>query len=113
MAIRTETLVRRHLERWVYLLGLGGWRITWEVVDGPIDHEEPRARNDYFKRRNGYRVAHIRFDRTQITTPVQAERLVIHELLHLFDHGVGNDAHKLIDNLERPLRRARQRLSRS
>lgn len=109
--MKIETLVQRHLDRWIYLLGLSRWRITWDVVDGPIDHERPVARNDHFKKRSGSWTAHIRFDRSQVTSPAQVERAVIHELVHLLHHGAGNDAEKLVERLERPLRRVRQRLS--
>lgn len=112
MAMRVETLVQRYLDRWSYLLGLGKWRITWEVVDRPIRPDAPVAVNDHVKKRSGYRTAHIRFDRAQIATPAQVERTVIHELLHLFQHGIGEDAEKLIERLERPLRLTRQRLTR-
>lgn len=112
MAINVERLLQRDLDRWAYLLGLGRWRISWELVDGPIDHEEPVARNDHFVTRGGYRKAHIRFDRRQITTAPQVELAVIHELTHLLGWGVGNDGEKLIERLERPLRRVRQRLTR-
>lgn len=110
--MKVEPLVQRHLDRWAYLLGLGKWHITWEVVDGPIDSTKPIARNDHFKRRSGYHVAHIRFDRTQVTTPVQVERAVIHELLHMHGYGIGNDAERLIERLERPMRLVRKRASR-
>lgn len=109
---QVERHVQRHIDRWAYLFGLGKWRITWEVVDGPIDSTSPVARNDHWKRRSGYQKAHIRFDRSQVTTPTQVESAVIHELLHLFGHGVGNDAEKLIVRLERPMRLVRRRLSR-
>lgn len=106
-----ERAIQRDIDRWVYLLGLGAWRITWEVVDGPIGRDGPVARNDHFVYRNGYRKARVRFDRSQLTSPAQVERTVIHELLHLFQHGIGNDSEKLIERLERPLRRMRQRMS--
>ena|SRR3990167_138837 len=109
--MRVESLVQRYMDRWVYLLGLGGWRITWEMVDGPIDKDAPVARNDHFKRRSGHRVAHVRFDRAKVTTPAMVERVVIHELLHLLQWGIGEDAEKLIERLEVSLRRLRRRVS--
>lgn len=114
MAVRVETLVQRYLDRWTYLLGLGGWRITWDIVDVPIIHrgEAVAAFSDVTKKRNGSRVARIRFDRADLKTPARIEELVIHELLHVFDHGLGEDAHKLVYRLERPLRLVRKRLTR-
>jgi hypothetical protein len=110
MAINVERLLQHHMDRWVYLLGLGRWRITWDLVDD-LDGGASVARNDHFVRRSGYRTAHVRFNRSEVTTAVKIERAVIHELIHLFQHGVGNDAEKLVERLERPLRRVRQRLS--
>lgn len=106
-----ERAVQRHVERWVYLLGLGRWNITWELTEGPIDAEVPVARNDYKVKRSGRRISRLRFDRFHIKTEAQAERAVLHELLHLGDHGIGNDAHKLIGRLEVVLRRVRKRAS--
>lgn len=115
MALNVERLLQRDLDRWVHLLGLGAWRITWDVVDRPLIHggEAVAAVSDYKKKRSGVRVAHIRFDRSDLTSPVRIEETVIHELVHIFDRGLGNDAHKLIYRLERPLRLVRKRLTRS
>ena len=107
--MKAETLVQRHLDRWAYLLGLGKWRITWDIADG-LGHDNS-ATIEYTKKRGGYQTAHIRFDRLQMTSPAKIESAVVHELLHLFDHGIGNDAHKLIYKLERPLRLVRKRLT--
>ena len=110
---RLERSLDRHVTRWVYLLGLGRWHITWEITEEPIDHEIPVARNDYFIKRSGRRISKIRFDRFHIRSDAQAERAVIHELLHLADHGLGNDLHGFITRLEQPLRRARLRARRT
>lgn len=107
-----ERALAKHVDRWVHLLGLGRWHITWELTDQPIDHEIPVARNDYRVKRSGRRVSRIRFDRFHITSDALAERAVIHELLHLSDWGIGNDLHAFIYRLEQPLRRARIRASR-
>lgn len=113
MALNVERLLQRDLDRWVRLLGLTGWKITWDIPDGPITTDRAVAHNKYIRRRyDGRRAAHIRFDRDQLRSPAQIESAVIHELLHLFDHGIGNDAHKLIYRLERPLRLVRKRLAR-
>jgi hypothetical protein len=112
MALNVERLVQRHIDRWVYLLGLGSWHITWEVTDRPIAVDVPVAQNDYYVRRTGRREAHIRFDRFRLRSARQVEGAVVHELLHLYDHGIGNDAHKLIERLETPLVRVRRRASR-
>ena len=111
---RSERLVKRYVERWAYLLGLGAWRITWEVTEKPLVHagEEVAAVSDYERKRSGYQWARLRFYGPELTTPAKVEATVIHELLHLFDRGIGNDAHKLIYRLERPLRMVRQRASR-
>lgn len=102
------------MDRWIYLLGLGAWRITWEISDKPLIHngEEVAAVSDYERKRSGYQWARIRFYRPELTTPAKIEATVIHELLHIFDRGIGNDAHKLIYRLERPLRMVRRRASR-
>ena len=107
-----EPLLQRHLDRWIRLLGLGAWRISWEICDEPIDHDVPVAVNHYYVRKTGRREAHIKFDRFQLTSDRKVEDTVIHELLHLLDHGIGNDAHKLIDRLEGRLRLVRKRASR-
>jgi hypothetical protein len=112
MTFNAERAIEKHVGRWVHLLGLGRWHITWEIVDQPIDHEIPVARNDYKVRRSGRRVSRLRFDRFHIKTDSQAERAVVHELLHLLDHGLGNDLHAFIARLEQPLRRARIRARR-
>lgn len=112
MAVNVERLLQRDLDRWAYLLGLGGWRITWDLLDEPISWDDPVAQNNYYVRKTGYRTAHIRFSRAALTSPAKIEKAVVHELLHLFDHGIGNDAHELIYRLEGALRRVRQRLSR-
>ena len=104
-----ERAIERHVQRWVYLLGLGRWHITWEITDLPIDHEMPVARNDYTVLRSGRRVSRLRFDRFHIKSDASAEHAVIHELLHLADWGLGNDLHGFITRLERPLRLARRR----
>ncbi len=57
-------------------------------------------------------MSHIRFDKFHIRSDAQAERAVVHELLHIFDHGLGNDLHAFIYRLERPLRLARIRATR-
>lgn len=108
-----ERIVQRDIDRWAYLLGLGAWRITWEIVDKPLIHngEEVMAVSHYERKRSGYQWAKLRFDRKELTSPSKIEATVIHELLHIFDRGIGNDAHKLIYKLERPLRRMRRRLS--
>ncbi len=112
MAVDLDLALAAHLANWQRLLGLGRWRITWELLDEPIDKTQPVAVNHYYVRRTGRREAHIRFDRWHLRTEAQVERAVIHELLHCLDWGIGNDAHKLIDRLEAPLRRTR-RLSRA
>ena len=103
--------VARHVQRWVYLLGLGRWHITWEITDTPIDHEIPIARNDYKVLRSGRRVSRLRFDRFHLKSDAATEKAVIHELLHLWDHGLGNDLHGFIHRLEQPLRTMRRRAS--
>lgn len=108
--VNAERLIQRDLDRWIHLLGLGSWKITWEITDQPIDHEVPVAVNHYYIRRTGKREAHIKFDRFHLRSPAQVEKAVVHELLHLLDHGIGNDAHKLIERLENTLRRMRKRL---
>ena len=110
--MNVDRLVQRHIDRWVVLFGLGSWKITYEVTDRPIDAEVPVARNDYYVRRTGRREAHIRFDRFHMRSSYQIERAVVHELVHIYDHGIGNDAHKLIERLEVPLIRVRRRASR-
>lgn len=112
MALNVDVALQRHLDRWAYLLGLGSWTITWEATDRPIDAEIPVAVNHYYVRKTGRREAHIRFDRFHLRSDAAVEKAVVHELLHLYDHGIGNDAHKLIERLEVPLRRARRRASR-
>lgn len=112
MAVNIERALQRHLDRWMYLLGLGTWKITWELKDTPISPDVPVAVNDYYVRKTGRREAHIRFDRFHLRTDASVEKAVVHELLHLYDHGIGNDGHKLIERLEVPLRRARRRASR-
>ena len=107
-----ERHVQRHLDRWIYLLGLGSWKITFEISDKPLDADVSVADNHYYIRRTGRRDAHIRFDAFRLRTHAQIEKAVVHELLHLYDHGIGNDAHKLIYRLERPLRRVRMKASR-
>ena len=112
MTLNVERSLQRHIDRWAYLFGLGSWKITWELADEPLDADVPVADNHYYKRKTGRREAHIRFDRFHIRSDAAAEKAVVHELLHLYDHGIGNDAHKLIERLEVPLRRARRRAMR-
>lgn len=112
MAVNIERSLQRHIDRWAYLFGLGSWKITWELVDQPISADVPVAQNDYYVRRTGRREAHIKFDRFHLRSDAAVEKAVVHELLHLYDWGIGNDAHKLIERLEVPLRRARRRASR-
>lgn len=107
-----ERSLQKHLDRWLYLFGLSQWKVTWELLDRPIASDVPVALNDYCIRRTGRKEAHIKFDRFYLKSDVQVEGAVIHELLHLYDHGIGNDAHKLIERLEIPLRRVRRRASR-
>lgn len=110
--LNVERLIQRDLDRWIDLLGLGSWKVSWELTERPIDKTVPVALNDYRITRTGYRKAHIKFDRFHLKTAAQIEKAVIHELLHIFDHGIGNDAHKLIYRLEVPLRRIRRRSAR-
>ena len=109
MALNVERLIQRDLDRWIYLLGLGRWRVTWDLRD---DLGENAAWADYRVKRSGYRKAHLLFARPEMTSAAAIEKAVIHELLHIFDLGIGNDAHKLIYRLERRMRMVRQRASR-
>jgi len=113
-ALNHERHVQRHLDRWIYLLGLGSWKITFEITAKPIDREVSVADNHYYIRRTGRREAHIRFDAFGLRTHAQIEKAVLHELLHLLDHGLGDSEalHKYIYRLERPLRRVRMKASR-
>ena len=107
-----EKALQKHIDRWHYLLGMGKWTVTWQLVEGPIDHSDPVARNDYVVRRSGKRLSHIRFDRASITSDAKAEGAVVHELLHLVDWGIGNDLHKFIYRLEPKMRLVRRRARR-
>lgn len=108
MTFSAERSLATHMDRWHHLLGMGEWVITWELLTGPIDRQDSTANNHYYVRRNGRRESHIKFSRS-IRTDAQAERAVIHELLHVLDHGIGNDLHKFIYRLEPKLRMVRRR----
>ena len=108
--LNVERLIQRDLDRWIDLLGLTSWKITWELTDKPIDRDVPVAVNHYYVRQTGRKEAHIKFDRFHMKSPASIEKAIVHELLHLLDHGIGNDAHKFIERLEVPLRRLRMRV---
>lgn len=110
--LNVERLIQRDLDRWIDLFGLSSWKVTWELCDTPLGKDEPVAVNEYHIRRTGSKKAHIKFDRFHLRSAAEIEKTVIHELLHIYDHGIGNDAHKLIYRLERPLRRVRMKASR-
>lgn len=128
--VNVDRLIQRYMDRWIANLSLGGWRITWAISDKPIicEGEAVAAASDYHildwheKVRHGRRkgkikgvhgrkkVAHIRFDREDLTSATAIERLVVHELLHLYDHGLGNSTHKMIYRLELVMIRMRKKL---
>lgn len=108
-----EDAIKRHLNAWLYLLGLERlWTVTYDVIEGPITPDRAVALNVYFKRRTGKRESHITFDAAQIRTEAEAEEAALHEVLHLLDHGA-RDLHQFIGRLERPLRLARKRARRT
>lgn len=108
-----EDSIRGHLNEWLRLLGLDRqWSVTYDVLEGPITHDKAVALNVYFKRQDGRRESHITFDAAQIGNDREAEEAALHEVLHLLDHGV-KDLHQFINRLERPLRMARRRASRT
>jgi len=109
MRFSAERALTKHMDRWHHLLGMGKWDVTWELSDKPIDHQESVAGNVYIIRKNGRRVSHIKFDAAAITSDAKAEHAVIHEILHILDHGIGNDLHKFIYRLEPKLRMVRKR----
>ena len=131
--VNADRLIQRYMERWIAYLSLGSWRITWAISDKPIisDGEAVAAVSDYRildwheKVRHGRRkgkikgihgrkkIAHIRFDREDMTNSRAIERLVVHELLHLYDHGLGNDAHRLIYRMELVMIRMRKKLKKA
>lgn len=102
-----EDAARQHVRTWVHLLGLRKWHVTFEVTDDPIEGD-PRnvARNDYSPFES-----HLTLYAPRLRTDRDVEEAVIHELLHLFDHGLGLPPalHRFIDRLERPLRMVRKR----
>ena len=113
MSFDVDAALKGHLDRWLYLLGLDRlWDVTYEVTDGPISPDRPVALNVYFKRRTGKRESHITFDRSHITSDREAEYAAIHESVHLLDYSV-DGVEQFIGRLERPLRLARLRASRS
>lgn len=113
MRAHPERLLKKYLDQWIRLFGLGSWRITYEVVDVlEDDNEEWLADVEPTKRRSGYKKAHLRFSLGVLTTPAFIETQVIHELLHIVQHGAGNDGHRLVYRLSPKLRLVRIRASR-
>ncbi len=110
--INHERWVQHYLDRWIYLMALGKWRITWEVLD--VVREDSglivEARNETdFKRKT----QHIQFNRRLLRTKKAIEIAVTHELLHQQGRGArGRDEHLIINRLDGILRIIRIRASR-
>lgn len=80
------------LDYWVPLLGLGDWKITWELVDklsgAAWGGEEAGARVGTV---GPYQQAHIKFARSHVdecVLPYELEHTVIHELGHCLTHSL-------------------------
>ena len=67
---------------WMDRLGLGGWDISWELVD-TLPGEATLA---IVTQQGSYTTAHVKFTRKGvdgIPTPYEIETVIIHELLHV------------------------------
>lgn len=108
-----ERLLDLNVKRWLSLLSLGAWRVTYEITDYKPRQggEESYACGwpNYSKKR-----VHIKFWRGALISRAAIEELVIHELLHCFDERLGENstAHELIYRLTPVLRRMRQKATR-
>ena len=100
--MNAERRVQIHLDRWIRLLGMTSWRITWEIAELP-DDEAIVKYND--------QEAHIQFDRASLTSDTRIEDTVGHELLHVLSVGA-RDHERFIRRLAPRMRMVRRRAAR-
>ena len=111
--INHERWIQHYLDRWIYLMALGSWRISYEVEaivrDSKGNEVEAHSWVWYPIQKQ-----HIAFNSRLLRTKKQIEEAVIHEVaLHLFDRGARTrDIHILGNRLIPVLRVVRIRASR-
>ncbi len=112
MTFDPDSAIKAHLDCWLRLLDLDRrWSVTYELTDDPIAHGAAVAENIYVKKRDGKNTSRMRFHRPSVLNDRRAEEAVIHEVIHILDHGMKSHE-QFVERLERPLRLARKRASR-
>jgi len=108
-----DAAAKRYLDIWIHLLDLKRWSVVFSVVDDPIESNNQLTADNTYQISRGVGASHIRLYRPHLRSNRDVEEAVIHELLHLYDHGLGLPPalHRFIARLERPLRLARKRAS--